>query len=287
LEALAASMQQFFAGWWQVLLVVFAYVAAMGLLEAWRPAERGQPWRLRLENLHYGVWAQGINLALTPWLAAFAVSVVRDAWPGLVQLTDATPAAARGAALVAYFVAADVFYYWAHRWQHESPLLWRTHRLHHSDTALNASTTLRTHWLEEPVKLLVITVPVHLLFEVPPAVTGLMGILVGAWLFLIHANVRIGFGRIGHWLLVSPQVHRIHHSRLPQHRDRNYALFFPFIDRVFGSWYEPRPDEYPPTGLTDGGRYDGVWRGLLSPFRAPAADALPAPVAAATPLRAE
>jgi sterol desaturase/sphingolipid hydroxylase (fatty acid hydroxylase superfamily) len=276
LDALAASMQQFLAGWGQVLLVLFAYVAALGLLEAWRPAERGQPWRLRLANLHYGVWAQGINLALTPWLAAFAVASLREAAPGLVTLTDTTPAAARGAALLAYFVAADVFYYWAHRWQHESPLLWRTHRLHHSDTAVNASTTLRTHWLEEPVKLLVITVPIHLLFEVPPAVTGFMGVLVGGWLFFVHANVRLGFGRIGHLALVSPQVHRIHHSRLPQHRDRNYALFFPFIDRMFGSWYEPQPDEYPPTGLTDGGRYDGVVSGLLSPFRAPATDLPPA-----------
>ena len=282
MDAVAASAQQFLAGWWQVLLVVFAYIAALGLLEAWRPAERGQSWRLRLGNLHYGIWAQGINLALTPWLAALAVAAVREASPGLVQLTDATPAAARAAALVAWFVAADVCYYWAHRLQHEWPLLWRTHRLHHSDTALNASTTLRTHWLEEPVKILVITVPVHLLFEVPPMVTGFMGLLVGGWLFLIHANVRIGFGRAGHWLLVSPQVHRIHHSRLPQHRDRNYALFFPAIDRLFGTWYEPAPGEYPPTGLTDGGRYDGVAAGLLSPFREPRPDAsVDAPAAGA------
>jgi sterol desaturase/sphingolipid hydroxylase (fatty acid hydroxylase superfamily) len=277
LDAVAASAQQFLAGWWQVLLVLFAYVAAFGLLEAWRPAERGQPWRRYLGNLHYGLWAQGINLALTPWLAALAVAAVREASPGLVQLTDATPAPARIATLVAYFFAADVLYYWAHRLQHESKLLWRTHRLHHSDTAVNASTTLRTHWLEEPLKILVITVPVHLLFAVPPVVTGFMGLLVGGWLFLVHANLRLGFGRVGHWLLVSPQVHRIHHSRLQQHRDRNYALFFPVIDRVFGTWHEPAPDEYPPTGLADGGCYDGVAAGLLSPFREPRATASPTP----------
>jgi sterol desaturase/sphingolipid hydroxylase (fatty acid hydroxylase superfamily) len=194
---------------------------------------------------------------------------VREVSPGLLQVTESTPVAARAAALVAYFIAADVLYYWAHRLQHESGLLWRTHRLHHSDTAVNASTTLRTHWLEEPLKILIVTAPVHLLFAVPPTVTGFMGLLVGGWLFLVHANLRLGFGRIGHWLLVSPQVHRIHHSRLARHRDRNYALFFPAIDRLFGTWYEPAPDEYPPTGLADGGAYDGVAAGLLSPFRAP------------------
>jgi sterol desaturase/sphingolipid hydroxylase (fatty acid hydroxylase superfamily) len=279
MDALAAGMQAFAAGWWQTLLVVFAYVAAFWLLEAWKPAEPAQPLRLRLSNLHYGAWAQGINLALTPWLAAALVGLLRQAWPGLVLVDAATPWPWFVLAVLGYFVAADLLYYWAHRLQHEIPLLWRTHRLHHSDVAVNASTTLRTHWLEEPVKLLVIILPIHLLFAVPPQVTGLTGIVIGGWLFLVHANLRLGYGRIGHRLLVSPQVHRIHHSRLARHRDRNYALFFPFIDRVFGTWFEPARDEYPPTGLTDGGRYEGVVDGLLSPFREPAAHAPGAPLA--------
>lgn len=277
MEALAGTAQQLLAGWWQTLLVVFAYIGALWLLEAWKPAEPAQPLRLRLSNLHYGAWAQGINLALTPWLAAALVALLREAWPGLVRVDASTSWPWFTLAVLGYFVAADLLYYWAHRLQHEIPLLWRTHRLHHSDVAVNASTTLRTHWLEEPVKLLVIILPIHLLFEVPPQVTGLTGIVVGGWLFLVHANLPLGYGRIGHWLLVSPQVHRIHHSRLPQHRDRNYALFFPIIDRIFGTWSEPARGEFPPTGLTGGGRYDGVAAGLLSPFRDPAPEPAPTP----------
>lgn len=279
MEPIATTVQQFLSGWWQTVLVVFAYIGALWLLEAWRPAEPAQPLRLRLSNLHYGAWAQGINLALTPWLAASVVELLRHAWPGLVLVAAGTPLPLQVLAVLGYFFVADVLYYWAHRLQHEIPLLWRTHRLHHSDVAVNASSTLRTHWLEEPVKVLVIVLPIHLLFEVPPQVTGLTGLLVGGWLFLVHANLRLGYGRIGHHLLVSPQVHRIHHSRLPQHRDCNYALFFPLIDRLFGTWVEPAPDEFPPTGLTDGGRYDGVLAGLLSPFREPVADPVADPAA--------
>ena len=277
MDGLAAPLQQFLAGWWQTLLVVSGYIGALWLLEAWKPVEPGQSLRLRLGNLHYGAWAQGINLALTPWLAAALVGALREAWPGLLQVAASAPLGWRVLAALAYFVAADVLYYWAHRLQHEIPLLWRTHRLHHSDVAVNASTTLRTHWLEEPLKILVIVLPIHLLFEVPPQVTGLTGVLVGAWLFLVHANLRLGYGRIGHWLLVSPQVHRIHHSRLPQHRDCNYALFFPAIDRLFGTWHEPAPDEYPPTGLDTGRRIRGQFEAAFSPFMR---DPLPAAGAA-------
>lgn len=263
------EIASFFAGWMQTILVIFCYICAFWLVEAWRPAERTQPILLRLSNLHYVAWGQGINLALTPWIAAALVGLLREQWPGLVYVNTESSWQVFVLAAVGYFAAVDVFYYWLHRLQHRIPLLWRTHRLHHSDLAMNASSALRTHWLEEPFKILALILPLHFIFEIPPQMTGLTGVLVGGWLFFVHANIRLGFGQIGHLLLVSPQVHRIHHSRLTQHRDRNFALFFPVLDRLFGTWSEPGAGEYPATGLSNGGRYDGVIAGLLSPFQEP------------------
>jgi sterol desaturase/sphingolipid hydroxylase (fatty acid hydroxylase superfamily) len=49
-------------------------------------------------------------------------------------------------------------------------------------------------------------------------------------------------------LLAGPQWHRIHHSTQPEHANRNFAAFFPFLDTLFGTYYAPRAGEYPPTG---------------------------------------
>lgn len=82
---------------------------------------------------------------------------------------------------------------------------------------------------------------------------------------LIHSNVRIGFGRFG-WLVGNPQNHRIHHSRLPEHTDKNFAQLFPLWDVIFGTYHWPRGDEYPPTGLSDGEHINTVGKSLIYPF---------------------
>jgi sterol desaturase/sphingolipid hydroxylase (fatty acid hydroxylase superfamily) len=68
------------------------------------------------------------------------------------------------------------------------------------------------------------------------------------WGFVNHANVRVNFGPLTP-VIAGPQWHRIHHSVEPDHRDKNFAAFFPFIDRVFGTYHRPGPNEYPATGL--------------------------------------
>jgi sterol desaturase/sphingolipid hydroxylase (fatty acid hydroxylase superfamily) len=65
-----------------------------------------------------------------------------------------------------------------------------------------------------------------------------------AWTFLIHANLKLSLGPLS-WLVDGPQVHRIHHSQLPQHFDRNFAAFFPIWDVLFGTYYHPARGEFP------------------------------------------
>ena len=68
------------------------------------------------------------------------------------------------------------------------------------------------------------------------------------WGSFIHANLRLHLGVLTP-VIAGPQWHRIHHSCLPEHQNKNFATLFPFIDLIFGTYYKPAPDEYPETGL--------------------------------------
>ena len=160
----------------------------------------------------------------------------------------------------------DFFYYWFHRLQHSSKWLWAEHKLHHSDEYLSVTTNLRHHWLEMPLTFLFVYIPASLLFSSPPLITFPLAVVITGMLsYFIHLNVRVGFGPLS-WLLASPQSHRIHHSRLRHHYDKNFAQFFPLWDVMFGTYYHPQKDEYPPSGLASGPPVDTVGLALMLPF---------------------
>jgi hypothetical protein len=93
--------------------------------------------------------------------------------------------------------------------------------------------------------------PIMLLFELPDREIYLIALVPSAWSYFVHANARIGFGKFW-WLLSSPHYHRIHHSIRPEHRDKNFAVWFPFYDVTFGTAHRPRPGEFP-------GRVSRAW----------------------------
>ena len=80
----------------------------------------------------------------------------------------------------------------------------------------------------------------------------------------MHANVRVGFGRFW-WLLSSPQYHRIHHSIRGEHRNKNFAVWFPLYDVMFGTAWRPRPGEFPETGI-DGIEVSNMSDAFMLPF---------------------
>lgn len=179
-------------------------------------------------------------------------------------------------ALVLLFVScflADFWYYWWHRLQHKLPFLWELHKLHHSDEALNTTSIYRSHFLELAGQALIRGLSVGLIFDLSSPPQTMLAILVAGllppvWDFFIHANVRYDWL---HRLLPyfsTPQYHWIHHSRLPQHQDTNFAIWLPLFDKVFGSYYHPAVDEYPPTGLSSGEKIDTVWEAQVGPLKA-------------------
>jgi sterol desaturase/sphingolipid hydroxylase (fatty acid hydroxylase superfamily) len=159
----------------------------------------------------------------------------------------------------------DLWQYWVHRVQHSSQALWETHKFHHSETALNASTHARTHILSH-ILFMLLYMPLLLLIGSlsPHWIVAL--IMFRFWGYFNHANIRLNLGVLTP-VISGPQWHRIHHSMLPEHRNKNFATFFPFIDMIFGTYYRPRRDEYPPTGLGDGGDVDFLRDATIDPLR--------------------
>lgn len=151
--------------------------------------------------------------------------------------------------LLTYFIY-DFFYYWMHRAQHYFNFFWYEHKLHHLEENLNASTSSRHHWLEEFLRIPFINLPVFLLFKLDPLTAGITTTLFSLWGTFIHANLRIEFGFISKFF-GGPQVHRIHHSKLEKHFNKNFAAFFPIWDIIFNTYYHPQKNEFPPTGITN------------------------------------
>ena len=164
-----------------------------------------------------------------------------------------------------WIAATDFFCYWWHRLQHTSAWLWALHEVHHSEEQLNVTSAYRHHWLEAPFKTVAVVAPITYLFVPIPAIAASVFLAGLGLTCFAHLNARIGFGPLN-WMLLTPQMHRIHHSRQSRHRDRNFAFVLPLWDVLFGTYYHPTPTEYPATGLASGERVETTWQAIAWPF---------------------
>lgn len=177
-----------------------------------------------------------------------------------------------GAFLISGLVA-DFFFYWYHRSLHKSVLLWQHHKMHHMDPEFDALTGPRQNWLESFFIVFFIAVPMAVLFKfdtIDPLTAGLInGTIIGllrAIVFINHSNLRMQFGKAS-VLITSSQTHRIHHSYLPQHLDKNFVAFFPIWDILFGTYYHPARDEFPLTGVEGEKEIQSVWEAQIFALR--------------------
>ena len=219
-------------------------------------------------NLRYSLIYLAMIFLLGPFLSTVVATAVTSLggghWIDLNFFGNATRPA-QFATFMLYMLIIDFFYYWLHRLQHAVPLLWNQHEVHHSETTLNVTTNVRHHWSEIILHMVFIAVPFSLLFNLTRVETGVVATVFASWQFFIHLNVRLPLGRWS-WIIAGPQLHRIHHSALPIHQDRNFAAYFPVWDAIFGTYYAPGRDEYPPVGLASGERIGSVWAASVWPF---------------------
>lgn len=139
----------------------------------------------------------------------------------------------------------DVAIYWQHRLLHIVPVLWRMHRVHHADTAFDVTTGVRFHPFETTLSMGIKLGLVWLLAPHPLAVL-IFEIVLSAGSLFTHADFRFpaALDRRLRWLIVTPSMHRIHHSTWRPETDSNYGFHLSIWDRVFGSYTKkPRDDE--------------------------------------------
>jgi sterol desaturase/sphingolipid hydroxylase (fatty acid hydroxylase superfamily) len=141
------------------------------------------------------------------------------------------------------------FLFWLQHWlNHKVPILWKFHQVHHSQAEINFFTDYRYHFLEYVVRQTVLVIPfLILVFDVPEVV--LFSLFISWYTRFYHGNIRTSLGPL-RYLLVTPQSHRIHHSREHKHYDVNYGSLFSIWDNLFRTQYKGF-DEYPKTGLPD------------------------------------
>jgi len=141
------------------------------------------------------------------------------------------------AAVVVTLAVRGFISFFTHYLMHMVPLFWRLHRVHHLDTELDVTTTVRFH----PVEFLVQTlpaVPIVVAFGLTPWVLVFYEVLDVAVTLWTHSNTRLpaGVDRFLRYLIVTPDLHRIHHSAWKPETNSNYGAVFPWWDLAFGTF---------------------------------------------------
>ena len=257
-------------------------------LELWRPVEH---WAERRAVRTDVVYTLVHKLGIVPALMFVVLTPIGAMIDGYLRFQGYIPPALEQllpalrdwpfVTFIVYIVVLDLGEYWRHRLQHRLPWWWALHSLHHDQRQMTLWSDDRNHLLDDMLAT-VWSGTLALLIGVAPAEFPLVVIAFRVIESLSHANVRLGFGRLGSPLLVGPQYHRVHHAvehaRAPFDRARgcNFAVILPVWDIVFGTWHPARHpanrDEpgFPPTGvagLADAATSCGFVRHQLDGFR--------------------
>jgi lathosterol oxidase len=168
-----------------------------------------------------------------------------------------------GQLFLAMFVA-DLFQYFIHRLFHVNPFMWRFHSIHHSIQYVDWIAGSRLHLVDILITRSFSYIPLYILgfsndvFYVYVVIVALQAVMA-------HTNVRIPFSFLK-YLFVTPQFHHWHHSKDKETHDKNFAIHFPFIDKIFGTYHLP-VDEWPEAmGLEDESFPKGYLRQQIYPF---------------------
>jgi sterol desaturase/sphingolipid hydroxylase (fatty acid hydroxylase superfamily) len=215
---------------------VFAMMAVWEMVAPLRTAKTSKP--IRWSN-HLALAIINIVLIrLTFPLAAVALALyASDRGIGLFNLISIPYAVA----FVASLLALDLAVYLFHLLFHHVPVLWRVHRLHHADLDIDVTTGVRFHPIQIVMAAIVKSAAILLLG--PPALAVLAFEVASHAITLFnHGNVKLApsLDRILRWVVVTPDMHRIHHSIHSAETDSNFGFVFAWWDRLFGT-YRPEP----------------------------------------------
>lgn len=145
--------------------------------------------------------------------------------------------------VVLAILVLDLAIYFQHRIFHAVPWLWRLHRMHHADLEFDVTTGLRFHPFEILLSM-AIKMAVVVVIGAPALAVVVFEVLLNATSLFNHGNVRLP-QRVDRWLrllLVTPDMHRVHHSAIQRETDSNFGFSVPWWDRLFGT-YRAQPEK--------------------------------------------
>lgn len=209
-----------------------------------------------------------LRLAFPLAAAGMAAFATANGW-GLLNHLQVRPWLAVPIAVI----AMDFVIWLQHVMVHAVPALWRLHRVHHADLDYDVTTGSRFHPIEIGLSMLIKFATIAVLG--PPVVAVVIfEVLLNATAMFNHGNIRIppGVDRVLRWFVVTPDMHRVHHSVEDDETNSNFGFSLPWWDRMFGTYRaQPRAGH---AGMTIGihghrdprevARLDGM---LLLPFR--------------------
>ena len=217
------------------LAVILGSLLVVAAWEFCRPRRRREFPALRRRFGNIGIWVANL------FLAAFFLDPPARARPLFEALLGthfpSWPIADAGLSLVAGFLLLDLLHYAVHRLEHAVPLFWRFHALHHSDPDVDVTTSVRHHPVEYFLASAVYWLAVIVL-DIPAIVVLTHFLAVFGMAAIQHGNVRLP-----EWLerrlqpvLVTVDMHRIHHSVVFAQANSNYGAVLSIWDRLFGTY---------------------------------------------------
>lgn len=218
-------------------------LVATGLMFA--PLERMFPHN-KQQRLFRTEWREDLFYFLLSSMMVQLITFLALAPSTIILAKTGTLADARawvgGLPWIVQFLAAmlltDLSQYWFHRLFHRIPFLWGFHAVHHSAKSMDWLAGARMHFVEIILLRGVTSLPL-LTFGFAPSVMQAYVGMVYIYASLVHANLRGDFDWLGKWVVV-PRFHHWHHAIEVEGVDKNFAIHFPWLDRIFGTYYLPK-----------------------------------------------
>ena len=220
-----------------VFLGVFALMAGWEVLAPRRPQTVGR-WTRWPNNLGVVVVDTIVIRILFPTAAVGAALLAAERQWGLFNVVSLPP----WAALAISVLLLDLAIYAQHGAFHAVPVLWRLHRMHHADLEFDVTTGVRFHPVEVVLSMM-IKFAVVIAIGAPALAVLIFEVLLNATSMFNHGNVRLSapLDRVLRLVVVTPEMHRVHHSILRWETDSNFGFNFPWWDRLFGT-YRAQPE---------------------------------------------
>jgi sterol desaturase/sphingolipid hydroxylase (fatty acid hydroxylase superfamily) len=223
-----------------IRLISFAVIfSALALYEIWSPRLERDEFRGALKSRR---WLTNISILLLSSLALrviFPLAAVGAAIWASDKGYGILPRLGLPAWLtsIAAFVLLDLAIWLEHVASHKVPLFWRVHRMHHADTGFDVTTALRFHPIEIVLSMFWKALVITALGAPPLAVLVFEIVLNGSSMFN-HANINLPprLDRLLRKIIVTPDMHRVHHSAERRETDSNFGFNFAFWDRIFRTY---------------------------------------------------